>query len=680
MSIPTARPEVMPRLDEPTLPSDALSRGLSSFNPAIPAATRVPPSQGTKRKASDMENLEASQAASQTCPPIKQEPGSPRRFDYGGNSTTDNHPELYETPTGYVGSSSSGDTEDQMFHIQEDEGTTMLGPSRIPLAAQGRLDISSRDMSVPLKQEAETRTAGATLQNNGGGTIGLLRPLPLLNKFPPPRRRRTSGRSEGTRRSNGNRFEDVAYNSIPDYAPPMSTLPSGNPHILQVEWRQKSFVDLSNDPDRHMLHEAEVQLATSLSLSCAKYLCTKRRIFQARFEALIAGREFRKTDSQKACKIDTNKASKICGAFEKVGWFDKKHFLQYIDESNNPLRRTTNESVDRGSPSSGLTEPDIWDVIESDFHFTSEEDEESTDDDTADSSVSFDSRHEEAEGRRNLNLHGDNSLKKQHYGVSLIGGDGSERRVLIDRTVQNHDSLSESEDVEEGLAIEGRRSRRQATSQGTTYPANSDGKFGGETEEIPLLETRGRTRKIKLALNGGSGDGADRVSIIEPDNSQLKSTLENVPRRLRNPIPHSLDEANAADIMLVKMKEKGRPVRHFSGLYSTLLFGSQVMSPEQLTRSTPHVSWYSRFYPQMEMLTSESASGSKSKRPGKRKQAKRRPQRHCRAVIPALWQISPVLELRQKKYVAVVARSLIPCLNRMMGVTMVRSITLHQAH
>ena len=662
----------MPRLDEHTLASDALSRGLSSFNPAIP---RMPPSQGTKRKSSDMENLEASQTASQTCPPIKQEPGSLRHFHYGGNSTTDTHPELYGTPTGYAIGSSSDVTKDQMLRIQEDERTTMLGPSRIPLAAQGRLAVSSRDMSVPLKQEAETPTARAMLQNNGEGIIGLLRPPPLLDTFPPPCRPRTSGLSEGSRRISGNRVEDVAYNSIPDYAPPISTLPSGNPHILKVEWGKGSSFDLSKDPDRHMLHEAEVQLATSLSLSCAKYLCTKRRIFQARFKALKAGREFRKTESQKACKININKASKICGAFEKVGWFDKKHFLHFIDESNNPLKRATNENMDRGSLSSGLAEPDIWDVSsESGFHFTSEEDEESTDEDTADSSVSFDSRHEETEGWREPNLHGDNSLMKQNYGLSLIRGDGSERRVLIDQKVQSHDSLSESEDIEEGLAIGGRRPRRRATYQGTTHLANSDGNFGGETEETPLLETRSRTRKIKLPLNSGSGDEPDRISIIGTENSQLKSALEKVPRRLRNPIPHSLDEADAADIMLVKMKENGRSVRLFSGLYSTRLFESQVILPEQLSQFTPHESWYSRVYPQMEVLISKCASGSKSKRPGKRKQAKSRPQRHYRVVIHALWQISPVLET---KCVAVVARSHTPCLNRMISVTMVRSVTLH---
>lgn len=170
------------------------------------------------------------------------------------------------------------------------------------------------------------------------------------------------------------------------------------------------------------------------------------------------------------------------------------------------------------------------------------------------------------------------------------GGDGSQRRVLDDKTIQNDDSLSGDENIEGGLTMKGTRPRRQVTAQGTTYPANSGRISRDETEETPLLETRSRTQKIKLALNSHSGDKIDRGSILEANNSQQNMTLENVPRRSRNPIPHSLDEANAADVMLVKMKEKGRSVRNLSGLYSTLQFESRDISPEQLTQSTPHAS------------------------------------------------------------------------------------------
>jgi hypothetical protein len=119
--------------------------------------------------------------------------------------------------------------------------------------------------------------------------------------------------------------DDTDYNSLPDYSPSLDTLPKGNSKVLKADWKGQ-VLDLSNDPDRHLLHEAELNLASTLRLTCATYLCSKRRIFQARIDTLRIGKEFRKTDAQQACKIDVNKASKLWQAYEKVGWFDRRHF------------------------------------------------------------------------------------------------------------------------------------------------------------------------------------------------------------------------------------------------------------------------------------------------------------------------------------------------------------------
>ncbi|KAF1961442.1 hypothetical protein CC80DRAFT_237495 [Byssothecium circinans] len=123
--------------------------------------------------------------------------------------------------------------------------------------------------------------------------------------------------------------DDSDYNSLPDFSPPLDTLPKGNNKVLKADWKGQ-MLDLSLDPDRHMLHEAEINLASTLRLSCATYLCSKRRIFQARIDALKIGKEFRKTDAQQACKIDVNKASKLWQAYDKVGWFKADHFRQYL--------------------------------------------------------------------------------------------------------------------------------------------------------------------------------------------------------------------------------------------------------------------------------------------------------------------------------------------------------------
>lgn len=149
-------------------------------------------------------------------------------------------------------------------------------------------------------------------------------PMAKLMGYPDKGRSATPDRLPGTKR------EDVDYNSLRDYAPPTDTLPKGNPKVLKADWASNNVLNLSNDPDRNMLHEAEINLAGTLRLSCATYLCSKRRIFEARLNALRIGKEFRKTDAQQACKIDVNKASKLWTAYDKVGWFGKSYFLQYL--------------------------------------------------------------------------------------------------------------------------------------------------------------------------------------------------------------------------------------------------------------------------------------------------------------------------------------------------------------
>lgn len=123
--------------------------------------------------------------------------------------------------------------------------------------------------------------------------------------------------------------DDTDYNALIDYSPSLDTLPKGNSKALKADWKGQ-VLDLSDDPDRHLLHEAEINLASTLRLTCATYLCSKRRIFQARIDALKIGKEFRKTDAQQACKIDVNKASKLWQAYEKVGWFNPEYFRKFI--------------------------------------------------------------------------------------------------------------------------------------------------------------------------------------------------------------------------------------------------------------------------------------------------------------------------------------------------------------
>lgn len=122
--------------------------------------------------------------------------------------------------------------------------------------------------------------------------------------------------------------EDKEFSTLPDYCPPLNSLPSKT-NSLKVDWKGAP-IDLSGDPHRELLHPDELALAANLRLDAATYLTSKRRMFIARLNCLKIAKEFRKTDAQQACKIDVNKASKLWTAFEKVGWLDKHWVARFL--------------------------------------------------------------------------------------------------------------------------------------------------------------------------------------------------------------------------------------------------------------------------------------------------------------------------------------------------------------
>lgn len=121
--------------------------------------------------------------------------------------------------------------------------------------------------------------------------------------------------------------EDKDFNALPDYCPPLTSLPA-KANSLKVDWKGAP-IDLSSDPHRHLLHPDELSLAAGLRLDAATYLTSKRRMFAARVNCKKISKEFRKTDAQQACKIDVNKASKLWTAFDKVGWLDAHWVAKY---------------------------------------------------------------------------------------------------------------------------------------------------------------------------------------------------------------------------------------------------------------------------------------------------------------------------------------------------------------
>lgn len=125
----------------------------------------------------------------------------------------------------------------------------------------------------------------------------------------------------------GTKVHDIDFEKLPNYAPSLDSLPKGV--TLSTEWKGNP-IDLTNDSNLHLLDPREYELASSLRLSAQLYADSKRRLFAEKVNRLRQGLPFRRTDSQKACRIDVNKASRLFAAFENVGWLNDDLFKQYL--------------------------------------------------------------------------------------------------------------------------------------------------------------------------------------------------------------------------------------------------------------------------------------------------------------------------------------------------------------
>ena len=121
------------------------------------------------------------------------------------------------------------------------------------------------------------------------------------------------------------------YDDVPDYTPSLNTLPADK--NFRVTWGGH-VLDLSHDPNNHLLHPAELQLASKLRFPCDQYLKTKRRVFVGRVNSLIKhpNKQFCKTDAQQVGGVDVNKLSQLWEAYNSIGWFDVNHFRDHVDK------------------------------------------------------------------------------------------------------------------------------------------------------------------------------------------------------------------------------------------------------------------------------------------------------------------------------------------------------------
>lgn len=151
---------------------------------------------------------------------------------------------------------------------------------------------------------------------------------PTRSRNTTPKPRPQHQRTANSPAAPASKVHDLEYEDVTDYCPSLDTLPPGKP--LKADWKGAPM-DLSGDPDVKFLHPAELHLASVLRLSARLYLDSKRRLFAEKVHRMRHGLPFRRTDSQKACRIDVNKASRLFSAFERVGWLDDKLFTKYLN-------------------------------------------------------------------------------------------------------------------------------------------------------------------------------------------------------------------------------------------------------------------------------------------------------------------------------------------------------------
>jgi hypothetical protein len=195
---------------------------------------------------------------------------------------------------------------------------------RLPKLLPARMPATSVSLLPPIKI-AKVRADRVTKPTSSSKAPSSV-PRPIRTNNTPARVARGTPPPESRRIVAPNR-EDKKFDELPDYCPPVGSLPD-KPNSLKVDWKGTP-IDLANDPHAHLLHPDEISLAANLRLDCATYLTSKRRIFIRRLECARVGKEFRKTDAQQACKIDVNKASKLWTAFEKVGWLKLEWMRQW---------------------------------------------------------------------------------------------------------------------------------------------------------------------------------------------------------------------------------------------------------------------------------------------------------------------------------------------------------------
>ncbi|KAK9365582.1 hypothetical protein V1509DRAFT_632776 [Lipomyces kononenkoae] len=207
-------------------------------------------------------------------------------------------------------------------HHHHQSGASSPRPSRVTKPRPQQIQSPSGGMTTRNSAPSSPRIASSSKKPRPVNVSPTAYTLPTTTTA---HKRSSSVSPESSPRTST--VHDIDLDHVPDFCPPLSSLDGTKG--MRTDWKGNAM-DLSNDPDRDLLHPYELQLASVLRLPCAMYLDSKKRIFAERVFRARKGLQFRRTDSQKACRIDVNKATRLFVAFERVGWFDDKWLEPYL--------------------------------------------------------------------------------------------------------------------------------------------------------------------------------------------------------------------------------------------------------------------------------------------------------------------------------------------------------------
>lgn len=120
------------------------------------------------------------------------------------------------------------------------------------------------------------------------------------------------------------------YLDYPDFAPPLQTINRPMEPVRIEKPYTSNKADFTSDPERHLLCAEELEFAQSINLSCRKYACVKRQLFEEYVKWLRGESEHKgnwnKTRAQHMSNIDVTKTSLVFEFFTKAGWFERRLF------------------------------------------------------------------------------------------------------------------------------------------------------------------------------------------------------------------------------------------------------------------------------------------------------------------------------------------------------------------